>query len=469
MKNRSTILSPRLGVLFSLLFALGTGHAANETAAEPAPRPSPEWLRKSVVYQIFTRNFSKEGNFNAVTARLPELKDLGVDVIWLMPIHPIGQKMKKGQIGSPYSVRDYYAINPDYGTTNDLRQLISTARDNGMKVVLDIVAGHTSWDSVLMARPDFYKKDDKGRIVQPDPGWTDVAALDYNNPEVRRYMINVMKYWLADFKVDGFRCDVAFRVPIEFWETAREELEQLHKDVILLADANAMPNLLTKAFNMDSSGAFYLALNRVMSGITPAYLLDRSWENTRQLFPRGALHLRFSDGQAFPRAVARFGMNGAMAAQVLMLTLDGVPLFYNGMEAGDATESADPALFEKMPIFWQPGGRPPLREIYRDLIKLRKSHPAFYNDNVIWLQNSVPAEVVTILRQDEKNQFVVLINLSSHPVSGSVETPGATEFTQVQIQGTQPGPLTPLPEFRLGGYEWRIYKRDLASNPADAK
>jgi glycosidase len=423
-------------------------------------------LRKSVVYQIFTRNFSREGNFAAVTARLDEIKDLGADVLWLMPIHPIGQKLKKGEIGSPYSVRDYYAINPDYGTTNDLKQLISKAHERGMKVVLDIVAGHTSWDSVLMAKPEFYKKDEKGQITLPDPSWTDVAALDYNNPEVRRYMIDMMKYWLTEFKVDGFRCDVAFRVPTEFWETARTELEQAHPELILLADANAVPDLLKKAFNMDGSGALYLALNRVMSGIAPASLLERSWENTLQQFPRGALHLRFSDGQPFPRAIARFGMQGALAAQVLMLTLDGVPLFYNGMEVGDATESADPALFEKMPVFWTPGGRPPLREIYRDLIKLRKTNPAFYNDKVIWLQNSVPGEVVALLRQDESNHFVVLINLSSHPAEGSVQVPGAAEFAQLQIQGIAAGPATPLPEFRLGGYEWRIYKRELNAKTA---
>jgi glycosidase len=437
-----------------------TGAAADASA--PTTRKSPDWLRQSVVYEIFPRNFSKEGTFNAITARLDELKDLGVDVLWLMPIHPIGQKMKKGSIGSPYSVRDYYAVNPDYGSTNDLKQLIAGAHQRGMKVILDIVAGHTSWDSVLMAHPEFYKKDASGNIIPPNPGWTDVAGLNYENQELRRYMVEMLKYWLKEFSVDGFRCDVAFTVPIDFWNNARAELEQVHPDVIMLADANAAPGLLAKAFNMDNSSALHAALNRVLSGVAPAYLLNRSWVNTMQLFPEGALHLRFTDNHENTRAVARFGLSGALAAQVFMLTLDGVPLFYNGMEVGDAAESNDPALFEKMPINWSPSGRPALREIYRHLIKLRKQNPAFSNDNVAWLQNTTASEVISIARKDDKNEFVILINFSSRMVSGTVEVPNAEAFTPLKIDGVPAAPASPLPEFRLGGYEWRIFQRSQA-------
>jgi glycosidase len=160
--------------------------------------------------------------------------------------------------------------------------------------------------------------------------------------------------------------------------------------------------------------------------------------------------------------VARFGLEGALAAQVLMLTLDGVPLLYNGMEVGDATESADPALFEKMPIFWSASGRPPLRQIYRSLIKLRKEHPALYNQNVAWLQNTVPAEVMSVLRKDDKDEFVILINLSSRMAAGSVEVSDAEHFAVLNIDGMPPVPKSNLlPEFQLGAYEWRIYNRQL--------
>jgi cyclomaltodextrinase / maltogenic alpha-amylase / neopullulanase len=461
MKRNTQKLGCLVAAFLAGWLALGPAIGAAADSSNPSARKSPDWLRNAVVYEIFPRNFSKEGDFNAITSRLDELKDLGVDIIWLMPIHPIGQKNKKGSIGSPYAVRDYYAVNPDYGTTNDLKRLIAGAHQRGMKVIVDIVAGHTAWDSVLMNHPEFYKKDASGKIVPPNPDWTDVAALNYENQDLRRYMIDMMKYWLRDFGVDGFRCDVAFTVPIEFWETARVEFEQINPEVILLADANAAPKLTSKAFDMDNSGALNSALNRVMSGIAPAYLLNRSWENTKQQFPEGSLHLRFSDNHENIRAVARFGVQGALAAQVLMLTLDGVPLFYNGMEVGDATESTDPALFEKLPVFWSSGGRPPLREIYRNLIRLRKQHPAFHDDRVVWLQNTAPAEIVTISRKDEKDEFLILINLSSRMVTGSVEISGAEDFTLLKIDGMPALPKSTLPEFQLGGYEWCLYHRTL--------
>ena len=180
--------------------------------------------------------------------------------------------MKKGSIGSPFAVRDFYAINPDYGTTNDFKRLIEEAHKRGMKVVMDIVAGQTAWDSVLMEHPDFYLKDTNGAIIPPDPAWTDVAGLNYANPEVRRYMIDMMKYWLKDFGVDGFRCDVAPNVPLDFWEAARAELEKINPQVIILADAGAKPALLTKAFDVDSSWNMIYMLDMVMSGRTARQL-----------------------------------------------------------------------------------------------------------------------------------------------------------------------------------------------------
>jgi cyclomaltodextrinase len=360
-----------------------------------ATHQSPAWLSSSVVYEIFPRDFSQAGDLNAITARLDELSDLGVNILWLMPIHPIGEKMRKGSIGSPFAVRDFYAINPDYGTTNDFKRLITEAHKRDMKVIMDIVAGQTAWDSVLMTHPDFYLKDASGKIIPPSPGWTDVAGLDYSNPAVRRYMIDMMKYWLQNYGVDGFRCDVAPNVPVDFWEAARAELEKINPQIIILADAGAKPALLDKAFDVDSSWALASTLDSVMNSVQPAYYIKYSWEHTAQQFPKGALHLRFTDNHEEPRAVARYGINGALAAQVLMLTLDGVPLFYNGMEVGDATESADPALFEKMPIFWHPAGRPPLRNIYHDLIKLRRQSPALCSGDVVWLQNTATGEVVS--------------------------------------------------------------------------
>ncbi|HTY86859.1 MAG TPA: alpha-amylase family glycosyl hydrolase [Candidatus Acidoferrum sp.] len=452
----------RLAAVFVVWLALNLAVISQAAPTASSTRKSPDWLRTSVVYEIFPRNFSQAGDLNAITAHLDELKDLGVDILWLMPIHPTGEKMKKGSIGSPFAVRDFYAINPDYGTTNDFKRLIAEAHQRNMKVVMDIVAGQTAWDSVLMVHPDYYLKDTNGAIIPPVADWTDVAGLNYANPDVRRYMIDMMAHWLKDYGVDGFRTDVAPTVPLDFWEAARTELEKINPQVIVLADAGNKPALLVKAFDVDSSWGMISTLNRVMSGLVPAYYVKEEWVYLSQQFPAGALHLRFTDNHEQTRAIARFGIDGALAAQVLMLMLDGVPLFYNGMEVGDATESTDPALFEKMPVFWSPGGRPPLRDIYRDLIKLRKQYPALYSGEVTWLENTASGEVVSFLRRDAKDEFLVLINFSSRRVTGSVEMSNPEGFELVTIKGRTNPVDYHLPEFNLGGYSWYIYHRTAA-------
>jgi cyclomaltodextrinase len=457
MKRRSfsTILS-LLGFL-----AFPTSRISAEDLTKQEARQAPEWLRDGIVYEIFPRNFSIEGNFKGVTAKLDELKDLGVDILWLMPIHPMGQKMHKGSIGSPYAVRDYYAINPDYGTEADLKELVAEAHKRKLKVVIDIVANHTAWDSVMLKHPEFYKQDASGKIIPPVPEWTDVAGLNYENPKLCDQMIDMLKHWLdpKTFDLDGFRCDVASMVPTTFWERARVELTQVKPDFMMLAEASK-PELLVKAFDIDYAWPLHGTLNEVLLNGAPASEFKRSWDESVKQFPRGSLHLRISDNHDEARAVARFGAKGALAASALMFSLDGVPLLYNGMEVGDATESGDPALFEKLPVFWQPKGRPALREIYQDLIHLRKENAAFRNTNTVWLHNSDEKNLVTLLRSDEKKEFVVVINFSNRPATGWVEVPHDNAFHPVKIRGMPEYPVA-FPLFRLGGFEWRIYRRDV--------
>lgn len=442
----------------TLLAFVPFGHAERDFSKETA-RTAPPWLHDSIIYEIYPRNFSAAGNFNGITAKLDELKDLGVDVLWLMPIHPIGEKLRKGSLGSPYAVKDFYGINPDYGTAEDLKRLVAGAHQRGQKVIIDIVANHTAWDNVLItAHPEFYKHDGDGKIIPPVREWTDVAGLDYSNPKLREYMIGMLKHWIQDFGMDGFRCDVAGMVPTDFWEQARTELEKVRPDVLMLAEGSK-PDLMVKAFDVDYAWPLHAALNKMLLEGAPATDLRRSWDESLAQFPRGTLHLRISDNHDEARAVARFGIRCALAAQVLMLMLDGVPLFYNGMEVGDAAESGDPALFEKMPIFWKPKERPPLRDIYRDLIKLRKQFAPFRNDRVIWLRNSDEANLITIMRLDGQDEFVIAINFSNRPVVGSVEVMNSQDFKPVKIAGLLEPPGSGFPLFRLNGFEWRIYHR----------
>jgi glycosidase len=273
-------------------------------------------------------------------------------------------------------------------------------------------------------------------------------------------MIAMLKYWIQTCDVDGFRCDVAYMVPVDFWEQVRVELEKVKPDVMMLAEASK-PELLVKAFDIDYSWPLLATMNDVLMRGAPASNLRASWEESLRQFPKNSLHMRITDDHDESRAVTRYGLNGALAASALMFTLDGVPLIYNGMEVGDATESGDPALFDKLPIFWHPKERPPLCEIYRSLIQIRKQFAPFRNNRVVWLRNSDEPSLVTIMRLDDNDEFVVVINFSNRPVSGRVEVQNSGQFSAVQISGMSQVPGGDFPFFHLGAFEWRIYHRNV--------
>jgi glycosidase len=446
-------------VAFAFAFALLSPGVRGGEDVSPSPaRVSPDWLRSGAVYEIFPRDFSAAGNLDGVTARLDELHDLGVNILWLMPIHPIGEKFRKGEFGSPYSIRDYYAIDPNYGTLDDFKKLVAGAHQRGMKVLMDVVANHTAWDSVMMAHPDFYKHDAQGKMIPPMPEWTDVAALNYANPALREYMITMLQYWIKTCDVDGFRCDTASMVPTDFWEQAGARLKQIKPDIVMLAEASK-PELLVKAFDVDYSWPLLSTMNDVLVHGAPASNLQHSWEKSRAQFPRNALHMQISDDHDETRAVIRYGLDGALAASALMFTLDGVPLLYNGMEVGDAAESGGGALFDKLNISWHPKARPELRGIYHDLIQLRHQYAALRNSRVDWLRNSDEASLVTFLRSDEKDELLIIINFSNRPLNGRVDLKNVDGFGPLKISGMPNFAGAPLPAVHLNSFQWRIYHR----------
>ncbi|HEV2828028.1 MAG TPA: alpha-amylase family glycosyl hydrolase [Pyrinomonadaceae bacterium] len=448
-----------------------TAQQSTRDVSKDQARATRDWVRDGVVYEIYPRAFSPEGNFNGITARLDDLKDLGVNILWLMPIHPIGQLKKKGSIGSPYAVRDFYAINADYGTKADFKKLIDAAHRLGMKVMIDIVANHTSWDSVMMKWPDFYEHDAKGQITYPHD-WSDVAELNYGNPKLRQYMTDMLKYWIREFDLDGFRCDVAEEVPTDFWEATRVELDKLKPDIAMLAEGHKA-ELLLKAFDFDYSWPLHSALTDVLQGRKSASDLRASWEKEFSEWPRGSLHMRFSDNHDERRALARFGEPAALAASAFVFTLDGVPMLYNGMEAGDTTESGAPALFEKLPIFWPIAQRrPEFPRFYKQMMTLRRSSNALRRGAVEWLSNSDESRVLTYIRRAEGEEVLVAINLSNRPFSGSVELGNRRSFVDVTPDVDRPlPPDAPAPEraartrpvnlptISLDAWGYRIFRR----------
>ena len=244
-----------LGLTGALLVS-ACGGKGNVNREAPVERDStftsvkhPEWSRNAVIYEVNLRQYTDSGSVNAFVQHLPRLKELGVDILWMMPVHPISKKGRKGILGSYYAVADYKALNPEFGTIDQFREMVRNAHAQGMKVILDWVPNHSGRDNKwITEHPDWYKKDSLGNMVGLYD-WTDVYVFDYSNPEMRKGMIDAMKFWLSEVDVDGFRCDVAGEVPTDFWDEARPQLESAKSDVFMLAEASK-PELQKNSFDM---------------------------------------------------------------------------------------------------------------------------------------------------------------------------------------------------------------------------
>ena len=381
-------------------------------------RHSEGWVRQGVIYEINPRSFSPEGNFAGIEKRLPELNKLGVTILWLMPIHPVGVLHRKGTLGSPYSVQYYYAIDPAFGTLADFKNLLNRAHQLGFHLIIDLVANHTSWDSrFLLERPEWFTKDSAGNIISPNPGWTDVADLDYSKPALRRAMIEMMKYWIRDVGIDGFRCDAAELVPTDFWEDARASVDSI-KPVLMLSEGS-WPEHHLKAFDLTYSWNIYHSLGPILRGERTARALDTELSREEVTFPRGSLRMRFSsnhDENAWDAPdVEKYGGDGAKLAAVVVNTLPGVPLLYNGQEVGNGTKLA---LFEKISIDWKGGGG--FRELYTKLFDLRKNNPAFTDGGMVRLPTTNDRRVYAFARVSGENKFLVAFNFAAAVFSGSV-------------------------------------------------
>ncbi|MBV8818402.1 MAG: DUF3459 domain-containing protein [Acidobacteriaceae bacterium] len=444
-------------LVFGLAVLVGFGSARQEQTerALPPARPSPAWLTSGVIYQIFVRSFSPEGTLAGVTTQLDRLHRLGVNILWLMPIHPVGQVKKKGSLGSAYAVRDYYAIDRSLGTKDDLQRLVRSAHERQMKVIIDIVANHTAWDSVMMAHPEFYKKDRQGNITYPYD-WTDVAALDYSNPKLVRYMLDMLVYWIQAFDLDGFRCDAAAEIPTSFWEQARAELERVKPDIMMLAEASK-PELLRKAFDIDYAWPLLHTFEGVIMRGEPATALRQTLQQQRAQFPKASLHMHVIDDHDELRAVTQFGFPVMLAASAVMLTLDGVPLIYNGMEVGDSTQSRAPALFEPQKIFWEAGDwHPEYAKFFTALDALRRQHPALQQGELKWVHNSDEQHVASYVRESGDDEFLVVANLSNTPFRGTVEA-GGGNWKAVRIPLASEAPNA-LPFVSLDAFQFRVFE-----------
>jgi len=294
MKRKKTQIVAVYFLFAALALLISCGNQPGEKKKEvTATGKHPEWVYDAVIYEVNTRQYTPEGTFNAFAANLPRLKELGVDILWFMPIQPIGEKDRKGNLGSYYSIKNYTGINEEFGTLDDFKAVVRKAHDLDMRVILDWVANHTSRDAVWVdAHPEWYVRDSLGNLnVMYD--WTDIAQLDYNQPPMRAAMIAAMQYWIREIGIDGFRCDVAGEIPTDFWTTAKDSLTALNPDIFLLAEAEK-PELNETAFDAYYAWDFHHKMNMVAQGKENADSLRASLQRMHERFAPYAVPMFFT-------------------------------------------------------------------------------------------------------------------------------------------------------------------------------
>ena len=440
--------------------------ATSSSSYAPAPETRithPEWAKCATIYQLNQRQFTPEGTFRAAREHLPRLRSLGVDIIWLMPVNPIGALGRKGGLGSPYAVRDYRAVNPEFGTLRDLRAFVAAAHAMGMKVILDWVANHTARDNVLVEEhPEWYTRDWKGDFrATPWWDWDDVFELDYSNEGLRRYMTESLAYWVREAEVDGFRCDVAGLVPRDFWERVRTELDTI-KPVFMLAEWEAR-DLHDAAFDMTYGWSWSEAMHHIAVGDADARALHNYYAWNESSWPRDAIRMMFvsnHDKNSFEGTeFERFGPMRE-AAIVLSVVGEGMPLIYNGQEAGCDKRLA---FFDKDEILWR---EHPQGALYTSLFALKKAHRALWNGawgaRMIPVPNDAETAVFSFVRrhapQAGGDEVFAVFNFSGMP---RTVTFGPGPYDGAWVDAFDGSPLRGREGLHLdlAAWGWRVFVR----------
>ena len=369
----------------------------------------PEWARSLTVYEVNLRQYTQGGTIREFRQHLPRLKELGIGILWFMPIQPIGFVNRKGSLGSYYSIRDYCSIDPAFGTIDEFREMVEEIHDQGMFVLLDWVANHTAWDHHWVnEHPGFYRRNEAGDVYPPFPDWSDVVGLDYSNPEMRKAMINSMKFWQTNTGIDGFRCDMAHLVVTDFWEQARPELEKARPGLYMLAETDHH-DLLNKAFHSSYDWKVFHAMNEVAQAKITVNDLAHTIEEQLAWYPMQSSLLRFisnHDENSWQGSEIERLAYFLEPMAVLYFTLPGIPLIYSGQEAGNYRRLS---FFEKDLIDWR---EDKMFAFYQRLIRLRKEHSALWSGADGWgyrqLESNAPSVLAFERKVDEKAVLVIL-------------------------------------------------------------
>ena len=417
MKNKIfSIISPALLMAFLISFTFAFGqNTLNKKMENNKTNRHVAWSLNANIYEVNIRQYTPQGTFKAFQQHLARLQKMGVNILWLMPINPIGKKNRKGSLGSYYAVQNYEAVNPNFGTLDDLKSLVKEAHQRGMHVILDWVANHTSWDNVwVKEHPDWYKKDKNGNFVSPYD-WTDVISLNYNNKDLRKTMINAMIYWVKNAGIDGFRCDVAGLVPVDFWNKARTTLDNI-KPVFMLAEDEDSVALVKYAFDMNYTWKMLHLMNDIAKGKKKAADIWTYLKWNDETFSPDVYRMYFTsnhdENSWNGSALERLG-DAFKVFTVFDYTIPGMPLTYNGQEAGNDKRLR---FFEKDTINWD---KLPYAPFYTKLNHLKKENPVLENGKaggkLIPLSKGINDNIFAFYREKEGKQLVVILNLSDKP------------------------------------------------------
>ncbi len=399
-----------------------------------------DFINNSNIYEVNLRQYTAAGTFNAFLAELPRLKDMGVQILWFMPITPISKKNRKGELGSYYACSDYVSVNPEFGSLDDLKNLLKHAKAMGFKIMMDWVANHTGWDHVwTISNPEFYLKDNDNGDFKRAEGMEDIIELDFSNTALRKAMINAMEFWISECDIDGFRCDLAFWVQLDFWVEARSALEQT-KTLFWLGEFDPLdkPEYCTvfdavytwtwmhktETFYKERPGLEFLkdVLRRYDAVCNKDHIPLWFTSNHDENSWNGTEYEKYGD------------MTKTLA--VFSFTWEGISMIYSGQELPNRKRLK---FFEKDNIEWAPQCE--LHEFYKTLLTLHTHHPALRAADAvvanIFLQTNAEANVLAYERKSRNNSVLVLLNLSDAAIKCNINTVGVEgDYTDVFTKTT---------------------------------
>lgn len=411
MKNLFIIL----GLIGSVILLQSCDNKSNKASNDKAKFPI-EWSANANIYEVNIRQYTEEGTFKAFEAQLPRLKEMGVDILWLMPINPIGLENRKGSLGSYYSIQNYTAVNPEYGNMEDMQSLITKIHELGMHVIIDWVANHSAWDHAwVKEHPEYYKKDSIGVMVSPFD-WTDVVAFDYKNKDMRAAMENEMLFWVKDMDIDGFRCDVAGEVPTDFWVDARKTLDKV-KPVFMLAEAEKS-ELVEQAFDMDYAWHQHHLMNQIAKGEIDANAMNDYFDELDLVYPARSYKMYFTtnhDENSWNGTVEERLGDAADVLTVLTFTVGDMPLIYSGQEAGLNKRLL---FFEKDLIDWDHYSK---ADFFKKLTHLKHSEKALGNGSYGVRYVRIPSSFDKQILAYNRDNVRVILNLSAEEIKFSLE------------------------------------------------